>query len=116
MSVGGIEVDAEIADVVVGAALSTGWVDPAIAVAPGAMAGVVGVDGAEAREARTSSVPAGGVVGETVALDSGAPATWWSSLWPHINAVQSTAGMAAIAIAPTGRSPPRRASWTESDM
>jgi hypothetical protein len=24
--------------------------------------------------------------------------------------------MAAIAIAPTGRSPPRRASWTESDM
>jgi hypothetical protein len=76
VSVGGIEVDAEIADAVVGAALSTGWVDPAIAVVTGA----VGVDGAEARDARTSSVAAGGVVGETVALDSGAPATWWSSL------------------------------------
>jgi hypothetical protein len=80
VSVGGIEVDAEIADAVVGAALSTGGVDPAIAVVTGAVAGAVGVDGAEARDARTSSVAAGGVVGETVALDSGAPATWWSSL------------------------------------
>jgi hypothetical protein len=75
VSVGGIEVDADFADGVVGAALSPGCVGPAIAVVTGPVAGVVGVDGAEAREARTSSVAAGGVVTEAVALDSGAPAT-----------------------------------------
>jgi hypothetical protein len=80
VSVGEIEVEAAFADAEVGAALPTGWVDPAIAVVTGAVAGVVGVDGAEARDASTSSVAAGGVVAETVALDSGAPATWWSSL------------------------------------